>query len=93
MEEKERIASEETEKRLKAALSAKREPGTIASRVASPAAVGANVSEPSPEPKVSVAIDDKPMTEDTVAPLEDVVMDVSDAAALVPVVDVSTFTG
>ncbi|RDX55708.1 hypothetical protein OH76DRAFT_1461168 [Lentinus brumalis] len=36
MQEKERVASEEAEKRLKAALTAKREPNVSASRVASP---------------------------------------------------------
>ncbi|KAI0375719.1 hypothetical protein BV20DRAFT_1059341 [Pilatotrama ljubarskyi] len=36
LQEKERVASEEAEKRLKAALTAKREPNTTASRVASP---------------------------------------------------------
>ena len=35
-QEKERVASEEAEKRLKAALTAKREPNISASRVASP---------------------------------------------------------
>lgn len=37
MLEQERIANEEAEKRLKAALTAKREPNTAASRTASPA--------------------------------------------------------
>lgn len=37
MNEKERIASEEAEKRLKAALTAKREPAASTSRVGSPA--------------------------------------------------------
>lgn len=41
MQEQERVANEEAEKRLKAALTAKREPSTTASRVASPA-LGAN---------------------------------------------------
>ena len=36
MQEKERVASEEAEKRLKAALTAKREPNATVSRVASP---------------------------------------------------------
>ena len=44
MQEQERLAGEEAEKRLKAALTAKREPGTTASRVASPA--GGNFSTP-----------------------------------------------
>jgi len=38
MQEQERIANEEAEKRLKAALTAKREPNVTASRTASPAA-------------------------------------------------------
>lgn len=37
MQEQERAANEEVEKRLKAALLTKREPGTAASRIASPA--------------------------------------------------------
>ncbi len=36
MQEKERVASEEAEKRLKAALTAKREPNVSVSRIASP---------------------------------------------------------
>jgi len=36
MQEQERLANEEAEKRLKAALTAKREPTTAASRMASP---------------------------------------------------------
>ena len=36
LQEKERVASEEAERRLKAALTAKREPNTSVSRVASP---------------------------------------------------------
>lgn len=36
MQEKERVASEEAEKRLKAALTAKREPNAAVSRIASP---------------------------------------------------------
>ena len=53
LQEKERIASEEAEKRLKAALTAKREPNTTASRVASPAplAEGSGTSESTNEPK------------------------------------------
>jgi THO complex subunit 2 len=62
MQEQERLAGEEAEKRLKAALTAKREPGTTASRVASPA--GGNVSTPeSSDPK-------PPATEESETPME-----------------------
>ena len=44
LQEKERIASEEAEKRLKAALTAKREPNVTASRVASPNPAAENAS-------------------------------------------------
>ena len=50
MQEQERIANEEAEKRLKAALTAKREPGATASRVASPA-VGNPATPESSDPK------------------------------------------
>ncbi|KDR65812.1 hypothetical protein GALMADRAFT_148396 [Galerina marginata CBS 339.88] len=50
MQEQERIANEEAEKRLKAALTAKREPGSAASRVASPA-IGNSVPSDVPDPK------------------------------------------
>src|SRR5258708_885329 len=49
MKEQERAASEEAEKRLKAALLTKREP-TIASRVASPSIGASAHSETQPEP-------------------------------------------
>ena len=52
MQEQERIANEEAEKRLKAALTAKREPGATASRVASPA-VGNPATPESSDPKPS----------------------------------------
>lgn len=54
MQEQERIANEEAEKRLKAALTAKREPGATASRVASPA-VGNPATPESSDPKPSSA--------------------------------------
>jgi THO complex subunit 2 len=44
MQEQERAANEEVEKRLKAALLTKREPGTTASRIASPT-IGTPASE------------------------------------------------
>ena len=52
MQEQERIANEEAEKRLKATLTAKREPGATASRVASPA-VGNSATSESADPKPS----------------------------------------
>ena len=52
MQEQERIANEEAEKRLKAALTAKREPGATASRVASPA-MGNPPTPESSDPKPS----------------------------------------
>ncbi|KAI0750889.1 transcription factor/nuclear export subunit protein 2-domain-containing protein [Daedaleopsis nitida] len=57
MQEKERIAMEEAEKRLKAALTAKREPNVTASRVASPnpGAESAANGDVSGEPKVTVS--------------------------------------
>jgi THO complex subunit 2 len=54
MQEQERIANEEAEKRLKAALTAKREPGVTASRVASPV-VGNPATPESTDPKPSSA--------------------------------------
>lgn len=97
MEEKEKLASEETEKRLKAALSAKREPSTTVSRVASPATVGANLSDSSQEPKVIIVIDDKSIVVDdksTVgegnASVEDVAMEVLDTTAPLSAANVST---
>ena len=50
MQEQERITNEEAEKRLKAALTAKREPGATASRVASPA-VGNPATPETSDPK------------------------------------------
>ncbi len=56
MQEKERVANEEAEKRLKAALTAKREPNATASRVASPSpGADKNVNgETAGEPKPAV---------------------------------------
>ena len=71
MQEKERIASEEADNRLKAAL-AKREPNTTVSRVASP--------NPSPEnaPNGDI-LDAKPVVSDS--PSNDVVMEPAEKAA------------
>lgn len=49
MQEKERAANEEAEKRLKARLSAKRDPSASASRMESPS--GANTPRDNPEQK------------------------------------------
>lgn len=67
MQEQERIANEEAEKRLKAALTAKREPGSSTSRVASPAIGASATSEPSNEAKASEA-GTAPMEVDTIPP-------------------------
>nr|VWP00540.1 Palmitoyltransferase AKR1 (EC (Ankyrin repeat-containing protein AKR1) [Ganoderma boninense] len=57
MQEKERVASEEAEKRLKAALTAKREPNASVSRIASPNPGAENTSngDPAVEPKPVVS--------------------------------------
>lgn len=73
MEEKERVASEEAEKRLKAALTAKREPSTTTSRVASP-----NQGESSP-PVDSVPRSKTPPSEPQ--PSEVVPMEVAESNA------------
>jgi len=53
MQEKERVANEEAEKRLKARLSAKRDPSASASRMESPS--GANTPRDSSEQKPPLA--------------------------------------
>lgn len=60
------MANEEAEKRLKAALTAKREPVSSASRVASPNL--GNPSTPEPSGDVKPSIDDQQLVED--APME-----------------------
>lgn len=72
MQEQERIANEEAEKRLKAALTAKREPGATASRVASPAMGAGNPATPE-------STDPKPSSVDEVEPSMDI-----DSAAMPP---------
>ncbi|KAK0191289.1 transcription factor/nuclear export subunit protein 2-domain-containing protein [Armillaria mellea] len=57
-DEQNRLASEEAEKRLKAALTAKREPSAAVSRVASPAVVSTNPSEANDEAKAEPGNDD-----------------------------------
>jgi hypothetical protein len=77
MQEQERIANEEAEKRLKAALTAKREP--TASRVASPSLGNSGVAE--------AIVDMKPRAEE--APTqEDVAMEVEQSASI-PLMEVS----
>lgn len=74
-EEQERVVSEEAEKRLKAALAAKRDPSNAAqSRIASPV-VGDTGSSDTP-----AATDSKPGTQE-VKPSEDVVMENGDSQA------------
>lgn len=54
MQEQERVANEEAEKRLKAALTAKREPSNVTSRVSSPSIGATNISKDAPgEQKIS----------------------------------------
>ncbi|KAK0490679.1 transcription factor/nuclear export subunit protein 2-domain-containing protein [Armillaria novae-zelandiae] len=60
-DEQNRLASEEAEKRLKAALTAKREPSAAVSRVASPAVVSTNPSEANDEAKAEPGNDDVTM--------------------------------
>ncbi|KAG7448931.1 uncharacterized protein BT62DRAFT_653210 [Guyanagaster necrorhizus] len=60
-DEQNRLASEEAEKRLKAALTAKREPSAAISRVASPAVVSANPPEANDESKVESGNDEAVM--------------------------------
>lgn len=86
-EEQERVANEEAEKRLKAALAAKRErdPSIANSRVASPVVGDASSSETPP------VVDPKPGTQET-KPSEDVVMENGDSQAptVSPAPEVST---
>ncbi|KAI0254213.1 transcription factor/nuclear export subunit protein 2-domain-containing protein [Lactifluus subvellereus] len=73
-EEQERVANEEAEKRLKAALAAKRDPSIANSRIASPAVGDANSSE-APAP-----VESKHGTQDAKLS-EDVMMENGDAQA------------
>ena len=75
-EEQERVASEEAEKRLKAALAAKRDPSMANSRIASPAVGDTGSSE------LPAAVEPKPNTQEVKQP-EDVVMENGDSQALV----------
>ncbi|THV05422.1 hypothetical protein K435DRAFT_647314 [Dendrothele bispora CBS 962.96] len=74
-QEKERLASEETEKRLKAALAAKREPSASQSRVASPAIGSSGNTDTTAEAKPSVA-------DNATATTEDIVMEAADSVAV-----------
>jgi len=86
-EEQERVASEEAEKRLKAALAAKRDPSIAHSRIASPV-VGEAGASSSEAPSV---VDSKPGTQE-VKQSEDVVMENGDSQAptVSPAPEVST---
>jgi THO complex subunit 2 len=88
-EEQERVANEEAEKRLKAALAAKRErdPSIANSRVASPVVGDASSSETPP------VVDSKPGTQE-VKTTEDVVIENGDSQvpAVSPAPEVSTVT-
>lgn len=78
-EEQERVASEEAEKRLKAALAAKRDPSIANSRIASPAVGEVNSSSETPAP----AEPNKSSTQTEVAKssADDVVMENGDSQA------------
>jgi THO complex subunit 2 len=94
MQEQERIAGEEAERRLKAALTAKREPSASASRVASPIrTVVGTAPEPSQDLKQITdpkqALELKPLVEDAV-PSDDVAMESVDATLPLQSVDVRT---
>jgi THO complex subunit 2 len=90
MQEQEQKDSEEAEKRLKAALTAKREPSSSVSRLASPAVAGA--AEQSPEP-VKPSADVKPAVDDSAAiSAEDVSMEPIDATTPVQFVDVRVYS-
>jgi THO complex subunit 2 len=80
-EEQERVANEEAEKRLKAALAAKRErdPSMANSRVASPVVGDVSSSE------TPLVVDSKPGTQE-VKPSEDVVMENGNGDSQVPAV-------
>ena len=73
-EEQERVANEEAEKRLKAALAAKRDPSIAHSRIASPVVGDTSSSEP------PATVDSKSSTQE-VKPSGDVVMDNGDTQA------------
>jgi len=76
-EEQERVANEEAEKRLKAALAAKRDPSIANSRIASPA-----VGEVGSSSEMPVPAESKSSTQET-KPSEDVVMENGDSQASV----------
>jgi THO complex subunit 2 len=73
-EEQERVANEEAEKRLKAALAAKRDPSIAHSRIASPVVGDVGSSETPP------VLDSKPSTQESKAS-EDAIMENGDAQA------------
>lgn len=61
MQEQERLAGEEAEKRLKAALTAKREPGITSSRLASPLSGNPSALESSDPKPASTEESETPM--------------------------------
>ena len=73
MQEQERVANEEAEKRLKAALTAKREPAA-ASQVASPSmGHSTSTNESHTHPIAGIVVEPPPSTDNNVS--EDVTMD------------------
>ena len=71
MQEQDRLAAEEAEKRLKAALTAKREPSINPSRIASPSVVTPeNATESKPTVQDAGEVADVPMETDTQVPNE-----------------------
>jgi THO complex subunit 2 len=77
MQEQDKLAAEEAEKRLKAALTAKREPSVTTSRVASPSpAVASDAADFKASAMESVAGDDVPMDIDSAAQGETPVQEV-----------------
>jgi THO complex subunit 2 len=81
MQEQERVANEEAEKRLKAALTAKREP-TITSRVASPSIGNTNTNNEAPANSAAdLIVESTPATEGSIS--EDITMDTDTNPAVV----------
>jgi THO complex subunit 2 len=72
LQEQERVANEEEEKRLKAALKAKREPGAATSRVSSPSIGATSTTKDAP-------VDQKPSVPEA-SSAEDVSMEIDSPA-------------
>jgi len=92
MQEQERFANEEAEKRLKAALTAKREPA-IASRMASPSVGVSNTVEPLANPNHDTSPDAPPSVQET-GMQEDVAMETeaNPTAVLPPSTEVRSYS-